>query len=122
MSAMSSLWAQFATWLASAAETASGASAAATTISKDVAAFDDAVKFFKDLAANKATISEGLSAGLAADQILEPYLPGATYVADEIELLQAASALYGALPAGLQIIKAEGDKPVAPEYRHAPLI
>jgi hypothetical protein len=115
------------TWIGAAASTPAGVSAAAGTIGQDVAAVQQAVRFLGDLAANKATIQEGLSVGLSLDKALAPFLPGplAADVALAISLAEALIALYSALPPDWQAIKRTPSKPYKGDginpYTGAPL-
>ena len=77
----------------------------AATINKDAAPFAAAAKFMRDVAANKASVSRGFSAGLGVAQVLEAFIPDGADVVLAIELLQAADTLYTALPAAFQLIK-----------------
>ena len=109
-----SLLGRFATWISVAAATPAGAAAAAGTIGADVAAAQQGVRFVVDLAANKATIQEGLAAGLALDKALAPVLPGpiAADIQLAISLAEALVALYSTLPADWQVIKVTPSKPL----------
>ncbi len=104
-----SVWARLANWIAAAAKTPAGLAAANSTIGADVAAAQLGVKFVVDLAAGRATIVEGLNAGLSLDRALAPLLPAPVEadVALAISLAEGLTALYTALPPGWQFIKTE---------------
>ena len=104
---------RFTSWLSAAAATPAGEAAAATTIGADVAAAQQGVKFVTDLAANKATISEGLAAGLSLDKALAPVLPVAisSDIQLAIALAEALVALYSTLPPDWRLIKVDPGKP-----------
>jgi hypothetical protein len=108
-----SVWGRLSQWVAAAAATPAGAAAAASTLGADVAAAQAGVKFVEDLAAHKATILEGLQAGLSLDKALAPVLPVA--VVDDVELAislaEALIALYSVLPLELQAIKVMPSRP-----------
>jgi hypothetical protein len=108
-----SWWNRLSTWVAAAAATPAGEAAAATTIGADVAAAQSGVKFVQDVAAHKATIQEGLAAGLSLDKALAPVLPVA--IVDDVELAislaEALVALYSVLPPKWQAIKVTPSKP-----------
>lgn len=107
---------RLAQWFSAAAATPAGAAAAAGTIGQDIAAAQMGARFLIDLAAHKATISEGLQAGLSLDKALAPVLPGpiAADVALAIAIAEALIALYSTLPPDWQAIKRTPSKP----YRH----
>ena len=122
-----SLWGRLAAWIAAAAKTPAGEAAASSTIGADVAAAQAGVKFVSDLVANKATITEGLNAGLSLDKALAPLLP--VPIEDDIQLAialaEGLTALYEALPAGWQFIKTDPGKPLGADginpYTGAPI-
>jgi hypothetical protein len=102
-----SVWERLAAWVAAAAKTPAGEAAAASTVGSDISAVAAGVKFVRDLAANKATVAEGLSAGLSLDKALAPLI-GTQAEADvelAISLAEGLTALYQALPPGWQFIK-----------------
>ncbi|MCW2275028.1 hypothetical protein GJ654_09895 [Rhodoblastus acidophilus] len=109
-----SVWDRFASWVSDAAKTPAGAAAATGTIGQDVAAAELAVRFLIDLAAGKATISEGLAAGLALDKALAPVLPVAVArnVALAISLAEALVALYETFPPDWDLIKVTPSRPL----------
>ena len=112
---------------AAAAATPAGAAAASGTIGQDVAAAQVGAKFLIDLAAHKATISEGLQAGLSLDKALAPVLPVpiAADVALAISIAEALVALYSTLPPAWQAVKVTPSKPYKGDginpYTGAPL-
>ncbi len=108
-----SIWARLTAWVAAAAKTSAGQAAAASTIGADLAAAESAVKLINDLAANKATIAEGLSAGLSLDKALAPLLPAQVEasIALSISLAEGLTALYEALPPGWQFVKTDHGLP-----------
>jgi hypothetical protein len=108
-----SVWGRLARWIGAAAKTPAGVATASSMIGADIAAVQQGVRFIEDLAANKATISEGLNAGLALDKALAPILPGpiAADVELAISLAEALIALYSVLPPNLQAIKVTPSKP-----------
>ena len=109
-----SFWGRVADWVSDAAQTSSGAVTASGSLDQDVAALELAVKFLTDLAAGKATILEGLAAGLALDRALAPALPVgvAKDVARVLSLAEALVSLYQALPPGWDVIKVTPSRPL----------
>lgn len=107
-------WDRFASWISAAAAPPAGAVAAAGTLGQDMAAAEQAVKFLADLATGKATIQQGLAAGLALDKALAPVLPAglASDVALAISLAEALVALYQTFPSDWQAIKVTPSKPL----------
>jgi len=109
-----SVWGRFTQWMSAAVATPSSLASAAGAIGQDVAAAQQAVKLLSDLAAGKATIQEGLAAGLALDKALSPVLPVAVCsdVQLAISLAEALVAIYSTLPSGWQAIKVTPSKPL----------
>ncbi|MCW2283389.1 hypothetical protein M2323_001197 [Rhodoblastus acidophilus] len=109
-----SAWERLASWVSNAAKTPAGAAAARGTVGQDVAAAEQAVRFLVDLAAGKATISEGLAAGLALDKALAPVLPVdvAGNVALALSLAEALVALYETFPPGWDVIQITPSRPL----------
>ena len=108
-----STWARLAAWIAAAAKTPAGEAAAASTVGADISAVAAGVKFVSDLAAGRATVAEGLNAGLALDKALAPLI-GTQAEADvelAIGLAEALTALYQALPPGWQFVKVDHGRP-----------